>query len=128
MLTPPVDGGAPVTTASVARARALALRSRAIVIDGRLSVTQRFSIVGGDDGSGRPDDLREPTGDRTVAGADLEAAPVGLDAEAPEPANRPRVEASLEKREPAFLGCGVAPRPARTCSRPSPPASGPVHR
>ena len=113
MLTPPVDGGAPVTTASVARARALALRSRAIVIDGRQSGKKRVSIVGGDDGSGRADDLREPTGDRTVAGADLEAAPVGLDAEAP---------------EPAFLGCGVAPRPARTCSRPSPPASGPVHR
>ena len=33
VLAPPVDRGAPVTTAGVARARALALRSRAIVID-----------------------------------------------------------------------------------------------
>ena len=56
--------------------------------------------VGGDDRSHRADPVREPPGNRTVAGTNLEASPALCDAELPEPADRPSVEALRKKTEP----------------------------
>ena len=56
--------------------------------------------VGGHDRSGRADPVREPPGNRTVAGANLEATPAVCDTELPEPADRPSIEALRKETEP----------------------------
>jgi hypothetical protein len=55
--------------------------------------------VSGDARFRRADPVREPPGNRTVPGANLEASPAPCDTDLPEPANRPNIEALLKKTE-----------------------------